>query len=162
MIHRSRTAALLVVVALLAACSSGSSGPDLTAGVEESQPVTAVTDDTDQQEASGADASFTAAGSPSEVGAKITAKLGDPSDTLSEEISEYYLYSSGTVWVTPAADPARSLIAVYEDNDRAIRRHSALAGSAGWLLARNRIRSGGGSSSGGGNDFRGGGSGSGK
>ncbi len=167
MTRPSRVAALALCLVLAAgvmsACgSSTSGGPDLVKGVKETAGVSNATNEADRAKANGADQIFVASGTPAEVGRTLTSKLGDPGDTVNDAASNYYLYRSGTIWVTEATAPGQSLVAVYKDNDRATSRHAILATNIGWMSTRRGYSSGGGGGSNSGNGFRGGGSGSGK
>lgn len=154
--------ALVLATALLAACSSKPKGPDLTKAVTEAEGINATlsTPTVEPERFKDADKVWIADGSVTEVGAAIRAKAGEPSDTVNEADASFFLYRSGTVWITGSGEEGKSAVSVYFDNERARSLFPLiLLGNAGW---GNTVSGFGGGSGSNDNGFRGGGSGSGK
>jgi hypothetical protein len=155
---------LAVLVGLTAtACSTKTSGPDLAKELDGLPSLTKLAAPPEGLDVSGSDGVWESTGSTQEVADVIAAKAR-PDERSAGGTDQFLLYPGGTVWVSELN--GKSEVVLYEDNDRAYRRHSGvLLASAAW---GNRMGGygGGGSSNNGssdtGNGFRGGGSGSGK
>lgn len=155
-------AVLLTVLTACSTSSSSSKGPDLTEQMDALPSLTKATTPPEGLDLEGADGTYVSAGTEAEVANVISAGLRPDERSDSANGDTFLLYPQGTVWITPSGD--QTAVVVYEDNDRAYRRHSGvLLASAGWGNRMRNYDSGGGSNgSSTGNGFRGGGSGSGK
>jgi hypothetical protein len=150
---------VLVVVPLFAACSNTNNrGPDLIAAVTSvggatTGPTGASVPDPDPLD--GAERRFYFRDDVTPVANAIRNRAGSPTDTINRDGVVHYLYRSGTVII---ADVGGTTGVGLFDNNRARRNRPALMNSAGWNRHVNSFGSSGSS----GNNFRGGGSGSGK
>lgn len=157
--NRQRGFAFLVMMMLvLSACGKG---PDLRAAVSKadigaSSPLPTLTG-IDQ---TNSDAIWTVDGTKNKVADAIVVKE-KPDERVDHANGEVFLlYKSGTLWVTTVDGSSQTAVVLYEDNDKAYKRHNViLIGSRGWGSRVNSYRSSGSGSS---NGFRGGGSSSGK
>lgn len=157
--RRSATAIVVSFCLFLAACGSG--GPDLASVINGSSRVTGTSTTTALgiDGGVGADATWSATGTPAQVADSFAGV--EPPDERTDDASGdvFLLYGSGTIWVTPIE--TGSAVVLYGDNDQAYSRHNGiLIRNSSWGTRVNNYRSSGGSSSS--NGFRGGGSSSGK
>ncbi len=149
--------ALITAFALIAAACG--KGPDLPKTVDAAPAIQNRSNAAALEvDGTSSDIQWAASGSPASVADSI-ASIEAPDERSDDAGGDVFLlYSSGTVWVTPAPGGG-SAVLLYQDNDQAYNRHNGiLILNSRWGSRVNNYRSSGGSS----NGFRGGGSSSGK